>query len=118
MRPLWSFIAQFPTSEKSQQYRILAQVWLDLTWWNTLLSQFNGIFYFNENIQDIFQLYKDVSLKGLGDFFYNNSIKPWTNDKINQSKPFLAQTSNCAITSTPRMTIDLEELVSINIFEV
>lgn len=94
IRPFWSYIAQFPAA--GQQKRLLMQVQADLTWWNTLLPRFNGVLFFNNEVQDTFQLYTDASLQGLGGFFFHNSTKPWQRVKINQSEAFAAQTSNCA----------------------
>lgn len=117
MRPLWSYVTQVPTT-RSQQWRLPTQVRLDLTWWSTLLPRFNGVLFFNDEIRDIFQLYTDASLKGLGGFFFHDSTKFWTEVKISQSEAFLAQTSNCSTSHPIGLTVDPEASISINVFEV
>lgn len=119
MRPLWSYVAQFPTTKGGQQRRLPTQIRLDLTWWNTLLPRFNGVLFFNDQIRDTFQLYTDASLKGLGGFFFHNPTKFWTEVKISQSEAFLAQTSNCATSHPLGPTVVPEESTSpsINVFE-
>ena len=89
MRPLWSYVAQFPAA--GQQRRFPTQVRLDLTWWNILLPRFNGVLFFNK-LRDTFQLYTDASLQGLGGFFFHDSTKSWQEVRINQSEAFLART--------------------------
>lgn len=118
MRPLWSYVAQFPAV--GQQRRLPRQVQTDLTWWNTLLPQFNGVLFFNNKVWDTFQLYTDALLQGLGGFFFYNSTKPWQKVKINQSEAFVAQISNYANIYQPGPTVflDPKDPILINVFEV
>lgn len=102
-------MAQFSVTGGGQQQRLEAQLKLDFTWWNALLSQFNDIFFFNNHVKDVFQLYTDASLKELGDLFYHNYTKPRTEIQISQSEAFVAQTSNW-ITTFPSGSIIVPDI--------
>lgn len=71
MRPLWTFVASYPRLiTASTQRRLPVQVREDLGWWNTLLPTFNGVIFFDDQTRDVFQIYTDASLIGLGSFSF------------------------------------------------
>lgn len=86
MRPLWNFIAQFPSSPSSQ-CRVPALVREDLIWWNLLLPAYNGVFFFDHDNRPPIQLYTDASMTGLGEFYYQG-LGIWTQVKICQNNAF------------------------------
>jgi hypothetical protein len=49
--------------------RILSLVREDLTWWYTLLPDYNGKTFFIDNLRLEVHLYTDASGKGIGGFF-------------------------------------------------
>lgn len=57
-------------------------------------------------------------MKRLGGFFFHNATKPWNELEINQSEAFLAQTSGVHLPGPDGPTIDPDDSISINVFEV
>ena len=74
----------------------------DLIWCNTLLPTFNGVLFFDDPTRDVFQLYTDASLTGLGGFFFGSEAN-WPDVRVSQSDAFLAKSSNL---TRPRITED------------
>lgn len=66
----------------------------NLTWWNTLLPTFNGVLFFDDPTQEVFQLYIDASLLGLRGFFHARDTSMWPEVAINQSEAFISKTPN------------------------
>lgn len=80
MRKLWDFIASYPFGcSRFSKRRISFEVHLDLQWWNKLLPAYNGIRFFDTQIQETVYLYTDASLQGLGGFYYRDDIQSWSN---------------------------------------
>lgn len=95
MRPFWTFVASFLcNASSSMKCRLPAVVRNNLVWWNTLLPTFNKVFFFDDLLRDIFQLYTNASLTGLGDFFFHRAETTWPNVFVSQSNAFFAQTSD------------------------
>jgi hypothetical protein len=71
MRNIWNFLASFPTSATRTCRRSMPNgVRTDLSWWSTLLPQFNGKHLFDNSSRPIFHLYTDASSIGLGGFYF------------------------------------------------
>jgi len=71
MRNIWDFLASFPTAATRVCRRsVPRRVKTDLSWWNTLLPQFNGKHLFDDSSRPIFHLYTDASSIGLGGFYF------------------------------------------------
>lgn len=94
MRPLWNFVASYPQYAGLRRLRMPLEVRNDLIWWNTLLPTFNGVLFLDDPTRDVFQLYTDASLTGLGGFFFRGSEANWPDVHVSQSDAFLAKTSN------------------------
>lgn len=95
MRPLWTFVASYPSNASSStKRRIPLEVRNNLVWWNTLLPTFNGVLFFDDPTRDTFQLYTDASLTGLGGFFFHGAAATWPNVRVSQSDAFVAKTSD------------------------
>lgn len=77
MRRLWDFVASYPPHcSQSTRRKLPAGVVEDLNWWNSLLPNFNGILYFEEDREAV-QLYTDASLQGLGGFYFEGDSTHW-----------------------------------------
>jgi hypothetical protein len=71
MGNIWNFLASFPTSATRTCRRSMPNgVRTDLSWWSTLLPQFNGKHLFDNSSRPIFHLYTDASSIGLGGFYF------------------------------------------------
>ena len=93
MRRLWDFIAEYPSSSTQfTRRRLSPDVLEDLTWWNELLSRYNGVLFFDSQARPVFQVYIDACLEGLSGFFYSGS-ELFCDQNIptfEQSKAFIA----------------------------
>lgn len=116
MHPLWNFVASYPQNVSlSERRRLPLQVQNDLTWWSTLLPIFNGILFFDDPTREVFQLYTNASLIGLGGFFFSGFYPTWPDVVVSQADAFIAKTSNfrdTASTITPAPTPDSTQSAS------
>ncbi len=114
MRKLWDFLKAYPSHlSRTAKRCIPAEIREDLLWWNRLLPDFNGVLFFDETHRGITQLFTDVSLFGLGGFYYNTSDVFWTSAHIPQTQAFIAKTQYFG-----QLQIDQNpDRQSINVFE-
>ena len=104
MRPLWNFVAKYPPTAGGLRRRLPAQVRLDPSWWNTRLPVFNGVIFFDNQSREVFQLYRDASLIGLGGFFCAALQKHGLQSPSTNPEAFMAKTPNFdAITDAQRV---------------
>ena len=94
MRQLWNFEMAFPLGKSREiKRRIPTSIRNDLNWWNTLLPDFNGVFFFNDPSRQVVQLYTDACPKGLDGFFYTDASTFWTKANIRLDAAFMAQST-------------------------
>ena len=78
MRKLWDFVASYPKDcSQFLKRRISSDVLVraDLWRWNELLLFYNGVQFFNVDARKIVQLYTDISLHGIGGFYYEDNTQ-------------------------------------------
>ena len=97
MRCLWDFIAEYPSaSSQFTRRRLPAEVYEDLTWWNSFLPTYNGVLFFDPRSRPAIQVYTDACPQGLGGFYYFGHELFWdqTIPTLEQSKAFITPTSS------------------------
>ncbi len=69
---LGDFVAKFFPSRPGFCRRILWHDHDNLSWWINLVPKFNGVLFFNNKIQETYQLYTTILLLRLGGFYYKH----------------------------------------------
>jgi hypothetical protein len=99
MRRLWDFVAYgFPKASRTIKRRIPRWARDDLEWWNRLLSQYNGVLFFDETNRHIIRLYTDACLSGLGGFYVDGTSSIETS---------FIDSSNAFVSKIPSSTISI-----------
>lgn len=93
MRPLWTFVGSYPRNKgKGYKRRIPPEVLIDLQWWSTLLTEYNGVLFFEKNNRLEVHLYGDACLSGSGAFFTARTDCFWREQtsELKQENAFMA----------------------------
>lgn len=82
---IWRFISSFKHKRASRP--LAPPIIDDLTWWQTMLPQFNGILLLADTDRTVFHLFTDASGVGLGGFWYKAAPSEADWQRIAQSLP-------------------------------